>query len=111
MIKYILHTYTYTYTYIHTHRKNVEATAEYLGYDSRQAFLWDDNIRLKGTPHVVPVDPYNSMLPHHREELLGFRENMHICACVYEYACKCMHAYIHIRSQLCPDIPRSYIYD
>jgi len=52
--------------------KDVQATAEKLGFLPQRAFLWDDNTVLEGQPHVLTVDPYVAMDDKCRDRLLSF---------------------------------------
>jgi hypothetical protein len=52
--------------------KDVEATARRLGHPPGHAFLWDDNPRLRGSPRVVPVPPFDALPAPQARALRGF---------------------------------------
>ena len=52
--------------------KDVEATARRLGHPPGHAYLWDDNPRLRGSPRVVAVPPYDRLAPPQARALGAF---------------------------------------
>eukprot|EP00960_Hanusia_phi_P031333 749232-Hanusia_phi.AAC.4 len=52
--------------------KDLDTTLSRLGLPKENAFLWDDNPKLRGKPKIVSVDPYEALQESKRMELLAF---------------------------------------
>eukprot|EP00961_Rhodomonas_salina_P064934 873588-Rhodomonas_salina.2 len=52
--------------------KNVEGTVSALGFPIENAYLWDDNTRLRDNPRVVSVPPFEALPPAQCDALQSF---------------------------------------